>query len=394
MTEPTPSPENTAPAERRRPARASGRRDLREIREALLLLHQQLDAYQADTSREQDDWEEERIRLRQERDELRMQVEALRRQVEGQIPPTQVELPASEATPLPQPPSEPAPPPAEREPAAAVAEAPLAPAAPPMTTALLVGWTSLFAGTTVHLLTPHVRFGVLFPLALALILGVATLFRRRTALVYGLIALTIVTPAVIGWAEANLDFQGLLAPRESRAAAPSETISVSAADSGAGSSAVPISVGESAVVDQIRIRFNQVMVGPVEIRDVLGQTRVSVGPYLQIDLTLANEGSTSVFAKKPWEKTRLVDDQDNGAYVVDEQRSSLDQILGAVDSAELEAGAPVSDRMVFPLPPEEAASFKVIADPGFYVAGDNGLLRQVSHTPIYLSFSRADIVRP
>lgn len=390
-------------ASRRGPGSGStGRRDLREIREALLLLHQKIDAFQADFSREHEDWSEERIRLRQERDELRMQVEALRRQVEGEVPTaadeTWAELPSAgpgEAVYSQEQSSDQVS--LSHSPAASRADSPeRSPGAPAMGAPLLIGWICLFAGTTVHLLTPRVLPGVILPLGLALGLGMVTVVRRRSALVYGLLALAVATPSAILWAEAALEFDGLLASRSVRRAASSSASEAGAVSGEAGGEhTLPITVGQSTRVDRVRIRFDGVTVGPIQVRDVLGQTRTSDVPYLHIDLTLVSEaGDTAVFAKKPWERARLVDDRDTYYGVVEAQRSSLDHLIGAIESTELETGLPVSDRIVFPLPPAESEDFRVIGDPGFYVAGDGGVLRQASAAALRLAFSRSDIQLP
>jgi len=153
-------------------------------------------------------------------------------------------------------------------------------------------------------------------------------------------------------------------------------------------------VGESFTIDMVRVTFTGVRTGPVTIRDVLGNQNSPDHAFLIVDVTLeAVDPGLTIHVKQPWEMTRLVDENDTSLYVVPEQRLSLDHIEGTLRSAHLVPGRRIADMLVFELPNEESAEFRVISDPGIYRTAPGGLHEPISSDILRLRFSRKDIAR-
>lgn len=276
---------------------------------------------------------------------------------------------------------------------------PFAPERPPTsgkTPEILLGWFCLIAALTIQVLSPraYLLYGPL--LAGAFLFGGLAWAHRRTPLVTGLLALAMVSPVALMLAMAETGFEGILPGLELGKRKPAEP---SNGTGGAGSSpsapdleAGAIPVGGTVTVDQVRVTFDAVRSDRITIRDVLGKETRTDQAYLLVDLTLENTDSNqTIFLKNAWESTECRDDTGGVTRIVPQQREGLDRILGTLGSAELESGIPRQERLVFQRPPEEAKTFMIRSDPGFYEETLQGDYQPVSDEFLILTFDRGAV---
>ena len=274
----------------------------------------------------------------------------------------------------------------------------------PMAGLVLAGWLCLMAGAVTLLLDVTWLAPAAALMALALGAGLVARARRHSPMVTGLVVMSLLISAVL-WGGVELaGFRGILAAPAPAAAPVRAAASPAAppteprAEPAVGmptAAAAPVNaarIGESMVVDGVRIRVDAVSVGPVVIHDILGKTLTPDRSYLVVDLTLENtRPDRPVFLKQPWEMATLTDNLDNNVYVIYQQRLGLDRIDGSLRSTELLPGAPARDRIVFDLPVAEAEDFVILSDPGFYTGTERGHYEPISRDSLRIRFRRDEI---
>jgi len=277
------------------------------------------------------------------------------------------------------------------EPAPAVSAASEMMPVRPLSGLLVLGWLSLLAGICAAVAVPHVSNLTTGAIGMALLIGVIVLIRRRTPLVFGLIALSVLMPPMLA-VGVGLGYRGLFPPSNASSGGPG----IFRRDGPPPKPVSPenpprINVGDSVIVDGVEITFSGVRVGPVMVRAFIDDdVETFDDDYLIIDLTLKNTAEDRpLHLDNPWEKSRISDSY-NELYVIDQQRQGLEHVEGTLGSIELEPGLAMSDMIVFEMPDDRAKDFHLLADPGFCTLRPDGMYENVSSDPLRLSFKRSD----
>ena len=277
------------------------------------------------------------------------------------------------------------------EPAPAIFTTADAIATPPMSGLLVLGWLSLLAGIGAAIAIPHAFNLTTGAIGAALLIGVIVLLRRRTPLVFGLIVLSVLMPPMLA-AGVGLGYRGIFPLSTASSAlvtAPKQVGQLP--ELSIPENAPRISVGESAIVDEVEITFDGVRIGPVMVRAFIDDDAAMLdGEFLIVDLTLKNMAEDRpLHLDNPWERSRISDSYSE-FYLIDQQRQGLEHVEGTLGSMGLKPGVAMSDMIVFALPDELADEFHFLADPGFSTLRSDGMFENISSDTLRLWFKRSD----
>ncbi len=277
------------------------------------------------------------------------------------------------------------------EPAPAISTTADAIATPPMSGLLVLGWLSLLAGIGAAIAIPHAFNLTTGAIGAALLIGVIVLLRRRTPLVFGLIVLSVLMPPMLA-AGVGLGYRGIFPLSTASSAlveAPKRVGQLP--ELSIPENASRISVGESAIVDEVEITFDGVRIGPVMVRAFIDDDVAMLdGEFLIVDLTLKNMAEDRpLHLDNPWERSRISDSYSE-FYLIDQQRQGLEHVEGTLGSMGLKPGVAMSDMIVFALPDELADEFHFLADPGFSTLRSDGMFENISSDTLRLWFKRSD----
>jgi hypothetical protein len=154
-------------------------------------------------------------------------------------------------------------------------------------------------------------------------------------------------------------------------------------------------MGDSTVIDGIKITLNGARNGSVSTKDMFGKAREMKGKYLILDVTMENTTPGKIIhLQAVWKESKLTDNFDNVLEPQFDDTFSMDSIVGHVRSEDLRPGETVKDTMIFDVPVAAATTFTITASPGFWKSVGDGHINRLSDTSFKIAFKREDIKQP
>ncbi len=154
----------------------------------------------------------------------------------------------------------------------------------------------------------------------------------------------------------------------------------------------PARLGDSILIDGIKITLKGTRLGSVSKRDLLGDAREFKGKYLIVDLTMENTTPGKIIhLQNVWKQSKLTDSFDNVLEPKFDDTFSMDSIVGHVRSEDLRPGETVKDTMIFDVPVAAATTFTITASPGFWKSMGDNRINRLSDTSFKIAFKREDI---
>ena len=92
-----------------------------------------------------------------------------------------------------------------------------------------------------------------------------------------------------------------------------------------------------------------------------------------------------------WENVTLTDNFNNRYGQPNEVPYFLEFVEGVISHQELRSGEETADLLILQKPLDNARTFVLTADPGFYTKGQGGLLHSLSQDSFQIEFSRNNI---
>lgn len=152
-------------------------------------------------------------------------------------------------------------------------------------------------------------------------------------------------------------------------------------------------LGESVVIDEIKITPQQARVGYIERKSMFGDgTTKSEKKYLIIDVMLENTSEGKIiYLQDIWEKTKIKDDFENVEGTEFSGDLMVGSIVGFVHSAKMKPKENLKDMIIFDLPVDAAKQFTIESDPGFWKSVGKDRVRQLSDSSFLLKLNREEI---
>jgi hypothetical protein len=277
--------------------------------------------------------------------------------------------------------------------------------------ALIGGYVCLGLGVIIAVMSRwmFVFYGPLF--FVAFVLSIVAMAQRRVAGGVFLLLLTIIGPPVLliglslGGEVNDLVQRAHQVTRvaqaqptggdtnvQSEAAEATKVVSLPAPTQ-AEAEPAPSRLGDSIVIDDIKITFKGARLGSVSREDRHGrEAHEYEGTYLIVDLTMKNTTPGKIIhLQEVWTQSKATDNFDNILQPQFDHRYAVELIVGHVRSQDLKPGETVKDTMIFAAPIAAATTFTVTASPGFWKNGEGNRINRLSNTSLTLAFKREDI---